>query len=508
MAGVFIAYFRDDQRLARRVRNALASLGVDVIWDEEMPGGVPWRQWIADNIESLAAVVVLWTPGSITRANVHEEAMEGVKGKKLISVMHNIDQPPLGYAKDNISRLESWEAGKPDSGWRSFVAEVDSKIATSNGGQRPGSLIAMYNSQLEEVRTRKAELAVAEREGKQRMSLRTKLVKACEKAEKQVERDEQSLADVQGAQMATRPKMAAMKAADEELEIARKEQSATFHRLDEFDDSREQAELELEYKRKNLDEYLVFIGGSGEGSGAYIPPPPPPQEPPVRVLQVDSQEGLQEQQTGMEPEEAKSDDDLPMNHGPPIDGVPAKPLKSERPAALFGILEWLKSLGEARTRRLGVLVGLILAVCLIWWLFGPRQAVESDPVVPPEVVASKPVITPAAPKPSLSFAEERRQTLGWLLDHKWSKRQGCTEFSNSGFRLSDDGNVLLMGFVDVKGGPAFKLMAQDPIVRIGPGNSVTTKTLEWKAVGPDNLHSIYRGNDSDGNPTEFVKCAR
>jgi TIR domain len=511
LAGVFIAYFRDDQRLARRVRNALVSLGVDVIWDEEMPGGVPWRQWIADNIDSLAAVVVLWTPGSITRPNVHEEAMEGVKGRKLISVMHGIDQPPLGYAKDNISRLDSWEAGKPDSGWKSFVAEIDSKIATSSG-QRPGSLIAIYNSQLDEVRARKAELAAAEREGKQRLAQRTKLERACEKAAKQVERDEQSLEAVQGAQMAPRPKMAALNAANEELENAREQHGAALQRLDEFDDSSEQADVELEHKRKNLDEYLVFIGGSGEGSGSYVPPPPPPpgesraepppvesQEPGRTLPPVGPRYMPQDSQQDCEPDEVKVGDDAPEEPEPPVDVTPVQPATTKSPATLFGFLEPSRNVEQARARRRGLVIGVFLVLGLALWIFASRQVVESESGESLAVNEAKPDVPQVEPKPSLTFAEDRRQKLAWLLVPKWGGVDGCNSAPNMylSFDLTKSGVMLEMGVNGRK--------ESDQIEEIGRGESVTTASQIISKVAPNRITAVNR---KGGTSTEFEKCAR
>ena len=63
MSGVFLSYSRADRALALRVLGALRAVGVEVWWDEDMPG-VDWQEELERQISDLACIVVLWTAAS------------------------------------------------------------------------------------------------------------------------------------------------------------------------------------------------------------------------------------------------------------------------------------------------------------------------------------------------------------------------------------------------------------------------------------------------------------
>src|SRR4029077_17741801 len=76
MSGVFLSYSRTDRVLAEQVVRALRSIGVDVWWDQDMPG-VDWQQELERQVTELSALVVIWTPASINSEYVRDEARLG-----------------------------------------------------------------------------------------------------------------------------------------------------------------------------------------------------------------------------------------------------------------------------------------------------------------------------------------------------------------------------------------------------------------------------------------------
>ena len=94
MSGIFLSYSRVDRALAEQVLAGLRGLGVDVWWDEDMPG-VDWQQELEHQINELAAVLVLWTPASINSKNVRDEARLSQHTDKLINVLAGVSAPPF-----------------------------------------------------------------------------------------------------------------------------------------------------------------------------------------------------------------------------------------------------------------------------------------------------------------------------------------------------------------------------------------------------------------------------
>ena len=71
MSGVFLSYSRTDRVLAEQVVRALRSIGVDVWWDQDMPG-VDWQHELERQVTELSALVVIWTPASINSEYVRD----------------------------------------------------------------------------------------------------------------------------------------------------------------------------------------------------------------------------------------------------------------------------------------------------------------------------------------------------------------------------------------------------------------------------------------------------
>jgi hypothetical protein len=57
MAGVFLSYSHADRGLAEQVVRGLRRIGVEVWWDQDMPG-VDWRQELERQLGSMTALIV------------------------------------------------------------------------------------------------------------------------------------------------------------------------------------------------------------------------------------------------------------------------------------------------------------------------------------------------------------------------------------------------------------------------------------------------------------------
>ena len=116
MSGLFLSYSRTDRDLAHEILLGMRDLGVEVWWDEEMPG-VDWQRELERRINALAAVIVLWTPASMNSENVRDEARLGQRMGKLANVLVSVSAPPFPFDRVNGLPLDGWIRNQPHGGW-------------------------------------------------------------------------------------------------------------------------------------------------------------------------------------------------------------------------------------------------------------------------------------------------------------------------------------------------------------------------------------------------------
>ena len=77
MTDVFISYAREDGAQAERIARGLEAMGLSVFWDNEIPPGQTWADYIETKLNQCAAAVVLWSEHSTKSQWVREEARMG-----------------------------------------------------------------------------------------------------------------------------------------------------------------------------------------------------------------------------------------------------------------------------------------------------------------------------------------------------------------------------------------------------------------------------------------------
>ncbi len=160
MSGVFLSYSRGDKALAEQVIRGLRPLGVDVWWDEDMPG-VDWQEELARQIHLLAAVVVIWTPLSSSSKNVRDEARLGQHTDKLVNALSGVSEPPFPFDRTNGLPLDGWTGRAPHRGWTRLVQTIEDRLVAV-GGARPGQLTVAQVERESAIRSRSEQIALAE----------------------------------------------------------------------------------------------------------------------------------------------------------------------------------------------------------------------------------------------------------------------------------------------------------------------------------------------------------
>lgn len=114
MAGVFLSYDRDDVAKARAVALSLEKAGHSVWWDQHIRGGSQYSKEIEQALKAADAVVVLWSSQSIDSPWVRDEAAAGRDSGRLVPVMIDGTEPPLGFRQYQTIDMSGWKGrGRP-----------------------------------------------------------------------------------------------------------------------------------------------------------------------------------------------------------------------------------------------------------------------------------------------------------------------------------------------------------------------------------------------------------
>jgi hypothetical protein len=124
MADVFLSYAREDTARAEQVASGLAAAGLDVFWDNEIPPGTTWADYIEGKLNQCKALIVLWSENSTKSQWVREEARMGRDKGVLIPVMIDASQPPFGFGEVQAANLASWNGEADNPNWRRFIDAV------------------------------------------------------------------------------------------------------------------------------------------------------------------------------------------------------------------------------------------------------------------------------------------------------------------------------------------------------------------------------------------------
>lgn len=125
MTDVFISYAREDGAQAERIARGLEAMGLSVFWDNEIPPGQTWADYIESKLNQCAAAVVLWSEHSTKSQWVREEARMG--RSKLIPAKLDASEPPFGFGDVQAADLSAWGGDYNHPQWGRFANAVFAK---------------------------------------------------------------------------------------------------------------------------------------------------------------------------------------------------------------------------------------------------------------------------------------------------------------------------------------------------------------------------------------------
>jgi uncharacterized membrane protein YhaH (DUF805 family) len=125
MTDVFISYAREDAGQAERVARGLEAMGLTVFWDNEIPPGQTWADYIETKLNQCAAAIVLWSEHSTKSQWVREEARMG--RSKLIPARLDASEAPFGFGDVQAADLSQWNGDLNHPQWSRFANAVFAK---------------------------------------------------------------------------------------------------------------------------------------------------------------------------------------------------------------------------------------------------------------------------------------------------------------------------------------------------------------------------------------------
>jgi tetratricopeptide (TPR) repeat protein len=125
---LFISYARENRDIAERVAQALATLGIDVWWDRDLPGGSEFAEVIEQRLGEAHVVIVLWSDPSTRSSFVRDESMRALEAGKLLPVRIEAVVPPLGFGQIHALDLLDWDGAPDDPAFIDVANEVRKRL--------------------------------------------------------------------------------------------------------------------------------------------------------------------------------------------------------------------------------------------------------------------------------------------------------------------------------------------------------------------------------------------
>gem|GEM_PF-6259339 len=125
MADIFLSYKREDRAIADRISDALKQEGYTIWMDVGIRGGTRWDQEIETELESARAVIVIWTPRSVSpTSTVRDEALWARQNGKFVSVLAEDCSLPVMYRGIQYNDLTTWDQSTSHPNWKGLLENI------------------------------------------------------------------------------------------------------------------------------------------------------------------------------------------------------------------------------------------------------------------------------------------------------------------------------------------------------------------------------------------------
>jgi membrane-associated phospholipid phosphatase len=139
MADIFISYSRTDLPRARQFERALDQCGFSVFWDRELLPGEGYRRAIEHELNEARCVIVLWSRTSVESEWVIDEAEEGKQNGRLVSVLIDDVEMPLGFRQLHAATLIDWQGDLDHPEFQPLTRRLHALVTPNEGPGLPAA---------------------------------------------------------------------------------------------------------------------------------------------------------------------------------------------------------------------------------------------------------------------------------------------------------------------------------------------------------------------------------
>ncbi|HET7708123.1 MAG TPA: TIR domain-containing protein [Sphingomicrobium sp.] len=135
---IFISYSREDRAAARYFAECFGQEGFNVWWDAALHSGETFDEVIEKELKASKAVVVLWSPRSVTSRWVRAEATLADRRNKLAPVIIEACDRPIIFELHHTVDLADWTGDTTDPRWKGFIHDLH-RIIEKNAPAQPAA---------------------------------------------------------------------------------------------------------------------------------------------------------------------------------------------------------------------------------------------------------------------------------------------------------------------------------------------------------------------------------
>lgn len=127
---IFLSYASEDRERITALVHAMEALGWSVWWDQRIPTGREFDEFIDEQLGSSKTVVVVWSQQSIKKRWVKTEAAEGLGRNVLFPVLIDKVKIPLEFWRLQAANLIQWQGDESHGPWSSLVEDLSKVLGT------------------------------------------------------------------------------------------------------------------------------------------------------------------------------------------------------------------------------------------------------------------------------------------------------------------------------------------------------------------------------------------
>jgi hypothetical protein len=128
MADIFVSYAREDLNFAKKLAKALETQGWSVWWDRRIAAGDRFTEVISRELKDGRCSVTVWSRQSVGSRWVHDEAEYALEQKKLVPVLADDVDIPLGFRGVHAADLRGWRGSSQHPGFQRLVRDISERL--------------------------------------------------------------------------------------------------------------------------------------------------------------------------------------------------------------------------------------------------------------------------------------------------------------------------------------------------------------------------------------------